>query len=650
MAGVEFNPWFFQDLASLQWGFLSALFDAVASAGGRRAKKVRSTIQKFGRAIAPVGVAGGLVGVDFSGVVRGAADLIGPDLSVERQQTTLHKLLERSPQPVLIVLDDLDRLSPDELLLVFKLIRLVGRLPHVHYLIAYDEETLLDVLGRTGLVGLDQPHRAGAYLEKMIQLRLDVPPLRPSQVDVLIDAALEELVHSIGLQMNQQQQENFAATWQIHIQQQMRTPRIIKRYVAQVEALYSAVSEEVDATDFLLLTWIKVMAPRLFAALPGEKATLTGFVGSVFSAFVIRDQKPQEFTGRWEKLIEDSVIVPGSAASVSGVLGKLFPRYNAIQRGANSFSSETTSPKVIANPDYFDRYFALEVPRDDIPDSVIDAAYRAIVAGASNEHVQRMTAAVRNNTRLAVRKLETRFDQDQDPEAARALLLWLAEQFELIPVDGDLFGPRRNVEGLCVRLYLQLNPTSESIVGVVNAIAELPAGLRLVSLLTGQARTFSFFGAEADIKARQAAYPEGTVRYGELIAQAFAANQDTPPLDLDDDVWSMVWDWRVIDLAEAMRWLSSQYESGRWSRLDTAARLVTSSAPVGTEKWTISDLDLSAAEDLINLDQLIAECERLPPLPPDERVQPGTLATPEARRNYVRTVVDDIVSGRRPRP
>ncbi|TYL53167.1 KAP family P-loop NTPase fold protein [Agromyces mariniharenae] len=341
---VEFNPWYFQDLPSLQWGFLSTLFDAVASAGGRRARKIRSTLQSFGRAIAPLGVAGSIVGVDVSGVLRGAADLIGPDQSVARQQAVLEKLLlSESAHPVLIILDDLDRLSPDELLLVFKMIRLVGRLPYVHYLIAYDEDTLLDVLRRTGLVGLDQAHRAGAYLEKMVQLRLDVPPLRSSQIDALTDAALEEMVRSIGLQMDQRQEGEFATNWQMHVQGQMRTPRMLKRYVAQVESLYPALSEEVDAADFLLFTWIKVMAPQFFAALPREKETLTGYVGSVFSAIVAKDKSPRDLTDAWEKLIKESVVVPGSSGAVSGVLAKLFPRYNAIVSGANTFPGETTS-------------------------------------------------------------------------------------------------------------------------------------------------------------------------------------------------------------------------------------------------------------------------------------------------------------------
>lgn len=64
-----------------------------------------------------------------------------------------------------MILDDLDRLAPDELLLVFKLVRLIGRLPNVYYLLCYDEQTLLDTLSRSALVGGSEG-RAREYMEK----------------------------------------------------------------------------------------------------------------------------------------------------------------------------------------------------------------------------------------------------------------------------------------------------------------------------------------------------------------------------------------------------------------------------------------------------------------------------------------------------
>jgi hypothetical protein len=50
---------------------------------------------------------------------------------------------------ILVILDDVDRLQPDELLTLFKAIRLVASFPGVYYLLAYDEQTVIDVLTST---------------------------------------------------------------------------------------------------------------------------------------------------------------------------------------------------------------------------------------------------------------------------------------------------------------------------------------------------------------------------------------------------------------------------------------------------------------------------------------------------------------------
>ncbi|WP_328426548.1 KAP family NTPase [Micromonospora sp. NBC_00389] len=39
-------------------------------------------------------------------------------------------------RPTLVVIDDVDRLQPEQLLAVFRAVRVLGLLPHVHYVLA----------------------------------------------------------------------------------------------------------------------------------------------------------------------------------------------------------------------------------------------------------------------------------------------------------------------------------------------------------------------------------------------------------------------------------------------------------------------------------------------------------------------------------
>jgi hypothetical protein len=68
------------------------------------------------------------------------ADLIHTEDTVEKLHAELTEALGSQKKRFLIVIDDIDRLSPDEALLIFRLVKSVGRLPNVIYLLVFDRE------------------------------------------------------------------------------------------------------------------------------------------------------------------------------------------------------------------------------------------------------------------------------------------------------------------------------------------------------------------------------------------------------------------------------------------------------------------------------------------------------------------------------
>ena len=199
-AVVRFNPWHYQDLMSLQLGFFNELRSELPKEATW--DDVREKVSALAKSVAPLGGLLALFGADLTTFLDKGADVLGPDHSAERQQERLTKALVKTGKPILVVIDDVDRLDPPELLLLLKLIRLTGRLPGVHYLIAYDEETLLDVLSRTGLVG-NSPRRAVDYMEKMIQVRLDLPPVRPTTMQSWLNESIGLLTKKYSIEFGE---------------------------------------------------------------------------------------------------------------------------------------------------------------------------------------------------------------------------------------------------------------------------------------------------------------------------------------------------------------------------------------------------------------------------------------------------------------
>jgi predicted KAP-like P-loop ATPase len=176
---AQFNPWLYSDVVGLHSGFFAELRSSLPK--GKQWKETRTNIASLGKKLAPLSALTGLVGVSSEQAVSSLIEQI--TVSTTEQHRRVSKELEKLDRPVLMVIDDLDRLSAEELLQVFKLVRLVGRLPNVYYLLSYDEQTVVDLLGKTDLVSAKDDRRALDYLEKIVQIRLDMPTLRDYEVD-----------------------------------------------------------------------------------------------------------------------------------------------------------------------------------------------------------------------------------------------------------------------------------------------------------------------------------------------------------------------------------------------------------------------------------------------------------------------------------
>lgn len=59
------------------------------------------------------------------------------------------KALAEQPRRFPVVIDDIDRLSPDEALLIFRLVKSAGRLPNVMYLLVYDRQLAEKIVSET---------------------------------------------------------------------------------------------------------------------------------------------------------------------------------------------------------------------------------------------------------------------------------------------------------------------------------------------------------------------------------------------------------------------------------------------------------------------------------------------------------------------
>jgi len=175
---VNFACWWFRGEEALALAFFRELYAGLGPSLGNRFKKalpklgarLLKTASIVGPAIDMAGGAG--AGTIASGAMNWASGFIKQEDTVEKLYAQISKALRDQDRRFLIVIDDIDRLAPDEALLIFRLIKSVGRLPNVIYLLVFDR-TLADAIVKD-----KYPSEGPQYLEKIIQASFDIPEPR----------------------------------------------------------------------------------------------------------------------------------------------------------------------------------------------------------------------------------------------------------------------------------------------------------------------------------------------------------------------------------------------------------------------------------------------------------------------------------------
>lgn len=629
---AAFNPWTYGDVESLQNGFFQELRSVLPN--DAKWSEARKRIGDFGRFIAPL--AGFIPGVGAEDALKAMGDAIAGDQSATAMKAAAEEALRKLGRPILFIMDDLDRLTPEELLLVFKLVRLVGRLPHVYYLLSYDESTLLDVLSRTELVPLEaaaDKRRARDYLEKIIQVRLDLPSLREAQALGMVDTCFNHVLTTNAVTLDDHNLNRFRTAFHDHIRRRLTTPRAINRYFAQVEALHVLLGEEIDFVDFLLLTWIRTTEPELYSTLQGMKGTLTR---SGFDGFVGAGEKEthqQVLRGWTQRLLKAGV----AEENVDGVLAILAQMFLPIRSARDNMEytgdwlNEIGARRGVGHVDYFDRYFSFGVPSEDIADSTVRQAMANLAAGETSAATAELRSKIISDTARVCRKLGNQQEQGRAP--AVPLLTFLADLYGHLPVTADIFlDPRRSVQFLASDLLPDV--TAEDGPELLRRMAQAPDGVPFVATIVGKAQ----HGSSSDKGRKAIQWLDAAVQEARGIIKKFFDANTTELKSLSDEQWRVIWVWRWLDQDEMREWLRAATRSKPgWTVEDVLAMSVQ---PSRMDIAGFPSLDMSEVELLLGVEFAL---ESLPPLNEDERLAPSYDLEPtwENRDRLARTQLDD---------
>ena len=262
---IRFEPWIvsgYQDLAAAFFKQLSTrIADGIAH---REAKKTRAlktlrlgvdpVIDAAAKLGATMDQTGGMLSRGAAGAakkgVTGAIDRWLAEPSLQNTYEQLSERLAAAGGRYVVMIDDIDRLTAEEIRSIMQMVKTVGRLPNVIYLLAYDREIVWSALRDNDAT--DESTRRPEFAEKIIQHEVELPVPSRHSLLAMLDAEIPFLPSP------PQDSTRWYEMVQAGIYRWIKHPRDVARLANALRFSWPALAGEIDAQDLLCMEGLRL--------------------------------------------------------------------------------------------------------------------------------------------------------------------------------------------------------------------------------------------------------------------------------------------------------------------------------------------------------------------------------------------------------
>ncbi len=321
---VHFNPWLIGEKDALLRYFLSSIASAVKLKDhSQDGKNVAKKINAYAKIFDLVKLIPGAE--PWTSMIKSVVEATGeatdalsehktPDIEAYKLQ--VEDALRKFNRPIIVFIDDIDRLFPVEVFEMIRIIKAVGGLPRIGYVVAWDSAYVSGALEKLGV-----PQAAG-YLDKIVQVRMPLPSLSLVARRKLINDALNGLDPEALRQRFRGQDDRLGALYHSGLRDLLEQPRDIVRVFNSVRMMEPLLRDEVVFADILGLAALSVKATGVYDLLRKKPHLFVG--ASPGDISILKKSEDLIKEGSKERLLAFEASGVGSAAQ--RVVHFLFPQ------------------------------------------------------------------------------------------------------------------------------------------------------------------------------------------------------------------------------------------------------------------------------------------------------------------------------------
>lgn len=271
--------------------------------------------------------------------------------TVEEIKEDLARELRRAKSPVIYIVDDIDRLTKDEIRTLFRLVKANADLPNFIFLLLFDRDIVEKCLTDDGAGDGKQ------FLEKIVQVGLDIPAIRKEDVRNYFTS--ECLSLGISPTFTQNLRSELVHLYDSDLTGYLRDIRDVNLLVSSLRFQRKIFLKnnvlEVNLFDLIRLETLRVFEPTVYRQVKASKELLVRVPFHHFTR--LPEEEKQSFRQRYNALFEKA----SSKNDAEELLGRLFPLIKAYQNqnqaSLNIDDGRWFVERRVASYNLFDLYF-----------------------------------------------------------------------------------------------------------------------------------------------------------------------------------------------------------------------------------------------------------------------------------------------------
>ena len=407
-AVIEFSPWEW----AAQEKITASFFEEISKSVGRideseSGKKLAALLKKYGRYLntgetvvtgfssalpllfvlaALVGISGNISDEDWisntsSAVLfvlggwvaalkwgRSIIDNITGNIEATTKEKSLRdisedltELLLNRKAPLIVVMDDLDRLTSAQLRMVFQLIKANLEFPNMVFLLLFQRDIVEDKMNDGKQLGRD-------YLEKIIQVPFDIPQIETTRIHNLLLNKLNKIIEQDESAIKMFDADRWGRIFYRSMNVYFDDLRSVYRYTSTLSFHFNILKGkrvfEVNPVDLMTIECLRVFEPDVYKEIARSKKLFT-------------TNGSDRYGGSKDSTVASINIIidkadPDKRDSVKKMIKQLFPTIDWALGGIQydgGFAKNWLRETRICYPSNFDKYFQFAIPSDELSNS-----------------------------------------------------------------------------------------------------------------------------------------------------------------------------------------------------------------------------------------------------------------------------------------